>query len=188
MPLRHAKGEMTDAADNLWNQRVLDQEAWLRTVVRSRLSTPDDVDDVMQIVLSDAIAFRSRQSEVRALGPWMYRLAVNAVLQFRRRCGRRRKLHNNYSTVAAFEDSVEPLQLLMGSEQRDIVQAAMAGMNGEDVEILLLKYVHGWDYTRISQQLGLEGHRVAHRLRRARERLKHQLRQRGIGPDVSGHE
>ena len=113
----------------------------------------------------------------------MYRLAVNAVLQFRRTCGRRRKLHDNYATVAAVEDSVEPLQLLVGSEQQIIVQAALAGMSGEDVEILLLKYVHGWDYSRISQQLGLEGYRVAHRLRRARERLKHQLRQRGIGAD-----
>ena len=174
---------MTETADNLWNQQVLSQEAWLRTVVRSRLSAPDDVDDVMQTVMSDAIAFSGRQAEVRALGPWLYRMAVNAVLQFRRKCGRRRKLHDRYATLAAVEDSAEPLQMLVGAEQQIIVQTALAGMNGEDVEILLLKYVHGWDYTRISQQLGLEGHRVAHRLRRARERLKHQLRQRGIGTD-----
>jgi RNA polymerase sigma factor (sigma-70 family) len=75
---------------------------------------------------------------------------------------------------------VEPLQLLVGAEQQVIMQAALDGMSGEDVEILLLKYVHGWNYTRISQQLGLEGHRVAHRLRRARERLRYQLRQRGL--------
>lgn len=170
-------------ADNFWNQQILDQEVWLRTVVRSRLPAPDDVDDVMQIVLSDAIAFNARQAEVKVLGPWLYRLAVNAVLQFRRKCGRRRKLHTNYSTVAVYEDVVGPLQLLIGTEQQGIVQTALAGMPGEDVEILLLKYVHGWNYTRISQQLGLEGHRVAHRLRRARERLKHQLRQRGLGTD-----
>lgn len=174
---------MSETADNLWNQQILDQEAWLRTVVRSRLTAPDDVDDVMQIVISDALAFGGRQTEVQALGPWLYRMAVNAVLQFRRKCGRRRKLHDNYSAVAAFEDSVEPLELLVGTEQRSIVQAALKGMSGEDVELLLLKYVHGWDYTRISQQLGLEGYRVAHRLRRARARLKHQLRQRGLETD-----
>ena len=183
MRVKQSEGGMTETADNLWNQQVLDQEPWLRTVIRSRLSVPADVDDVVQIVLSDAIAFSGRQAEVQALGPWMYRLAVNAVLQFRRKCGRRRKLHDSYATVAAFEDSVEPLQRLVGSEQKSIVQAALAGMNGEDVEILMLKYVHGWDYSQISQQLGLEGHRVAHRLRRARERLKQQLRQRGIGTE-----
>lgn len=174
---------MSETADNLWNQQILDQEAWLRTVVRSRLTAPDDVDDVMQILISDAIAFSGRQSEVQTLGPWLYRMAVNAVLQFRRKCGRRRKLHDNYFAEAAVADSVEPLQLLVGAEQQSIVQAALEGMSGEDVEILLLKYVHGWDYTRISRQLGLEGYRVAHRLRRARERLKHQLRQRGLGTD-----
>ena len=88
MRVKQSEGGMTETADNLWNQQVLDQEPWLRTVIRSRLSVPADVDDVVQIVLSDAIAFSSRQSEVQALGPWMYRLAVNAVLQFRRKCGR----------------------------------------------------------------------------------------------------
>lgn len=183
MLVTQSEGEMSETADKIWNQRILDQEAWLRTVVRSRLSAPADVDDVMQSVMSDAIAAGYRQSEVNALGPWLYRLAVNAVLQFRRKCGRRRKLHDRYSSLVATEDSIEPLQLLVGIEQQVIVQSALNGLPGEDVEILLLKYVHGWNYTRISQQLGLEGYRVAHRLRRARERLKHQLQQRGLGTD-----
>lgn len=174
---------MTETADNLWNRQILEHEAWLRTVVRSRVSTPDEVEDVMQTVLTDAIAFEDRQSEVRSLGPWLYRMAVNAVLQFRRNCGRRRRLHDKYSTAAPSINQTEPLDLLLGSEQQQLVQDALAGMSGEDVEILMLKYVHGWNYTQISEHLGLEGHRVANRLRRARTRLKQQLHKRGLEKD-----
>ena len=171
---------MTEAAENLWNRQILEHEAWLRTVVRSRVSAPDEVDDVLQTVIADAIAFENRQSEVRSLGPWLYRMAVNAVLQFRRKCGRRRKLHDRYQTETTNISLTEPLDLLLGSEQQQQVRTALAGMSGEDVEILMLKYVHGWNYTQISEHLGLEGHRVANRLRRARTRLKQQLRQQGL--------
>jgi DNA-directed RNA polymerase specialized sigma24 family protein len=125
---------MTDAAENVWNREILEHEKWLRTVVRSRVSSADEVDDVMQTVMTDAIAFEDRREEVRSLGPWLYRIAVNAVLQFRRTCGRRRKLHDNYSELAATTTVTEPLDLLLGSEQQNQVQTALAGMTGEDVE------------------------------------------------------
>lgn len=174
---------MSDVADNVWDLRVLEHEGWLRTVVRSRVASSDEADDVLQSVIADAIAFGDRQAEVRSLGPWLYRLAVNAVLQFRRKCGRRRKLHNNYAVSAGCLDLTEPLDILLGAERIELVQSALAGMSGEDVEILMLKYVHGWDYAQISGRLGLAGQRVAHRLRRARSRLKQQLHQRGLGTD-----
>lgn len=174
---------MTDAAENLWDRRILQHEPWLRTVVRSRVSAPDEVDDVMQSVLADAIAFADRQAEVRSLSPWLYRLAVNAVLQFRRKCGRRRKLHEHYSVQSSAADVAQPLDIVLGVERKELVQSALDGMSGEDVEILMLKYVHCWNYTQISEQLGLEGQRVAHRLRRARKRLKQLLQNRGLHED-----
>ncbi len=174
---------MTEAAETIWNRQILEHETWLRTVVRSRVSSADEVDDVIQTVMADAIAFENRRDEVRTIGPWLYRMAVNAVLQFRRKCGRRRKLHDRYSELAAHATNTEPLDALLGSEQRTQVQTALAGMSGEDVEILMLKYIHGWNYTHISEHLGLESHRVANRLRRARNRLKEQLRRQGLEAD-----
>ncbi len=174
---------MTEAAENLWNRQILEHEAWLRTVVRSRVSAHDEVEDVLQTVIADAIAFGDRRDEVRAVGPWLYRLAVNAVLQFRRKCGRRRKLHDRYAFASEPTSSVEPLDLVLGSERRELVQAALRGMSGEHVEVLMLKYVHGWNYKQISDHLGLEGQRVAHRLRRARSRLKQNLLRGGLGQD-----
>lgn len=174
---------MSEAADNVWNQRILEHESWLRTVVRSRLSRPDEVEDVLQSVLSDALAFSNRSAEVQSMGPWLYRMAVNGVLQFRRKCGRRRKLHQGYADTAETTESVEPLDLVIGDERRRLVQRTLENMTGEDAEILLLKYVHGWSYEDISQRLGLDGYRVAHRLRRARSRLRRQLRALGLAPN-----
>lgn len=177
---------MTELADNLWNRRILEHEAWLRTVVRSRLMSSDEVEDVLQTVIADALAFRERQDEVRAIGPWLYRLAVNAVLQFRRRCGRRRRLHDGYAAGVDTTDATQPLDLILGSERRAMVRESLNGMTGEDVEILMLKYVHGWDYSQISEHLGLEHQRVAHRLRRARNRLRQQLHTRGMTTQAHG--
>ncbi len=174
---------MTEAVEKLWDQQVLEHEAWLRTVVRSRVTRPDEVEDVLQTVMADALAFSDRRTEVRAVGPWLYRLAVNAVLQFRRKCGRRRKLHDQIAHQSEVVTQSEPLDLVLGDERRELVQSALQGMSGEDVEVLMLKYVHGWSYTQISQQLGLDGYKVANRLRRARTRLRQQLLRAGVTED-----
>ena len=174
---------MAEAADSAWTQRILEHESWLRTVVRSRVAASDDVDDVMQTVIAHAMEFGDRHSEVLSLGPWLYRITVNAVLQFRRKCGRRRRLHDSYRQQHLQLETSEPLDLLLGNERREFVQQALAGMTGEDVEVLMLKYVHGWNYSQISERLGLEHHRIANRLRRARTRLKEQLRCLGLEHD-----
>jgi len=171
---------MAETADNTWNQRILEHESWLRTVVRSRIASADEADDVMQSVMTDALAAENRSADVTALGPWLYRLTVNAVLQFRRKCGRRRRLHDGFARETSQTENTQPLDLLLGDEKRELVQDALAGMSGEDVEVLLLKYVHGWNYSQISERLGLEHHRIANRLRRARTRLKDQLQRLGL--------
>lgn len=170
---------MSDTAENFWNQRILEHEPWLRTVVRSRLASADEVDDVLQSVLADAFGAVERQSEIRLLGPWLYRLAVNGVLQFRRKCGRRRKLHRAYAGLSV-ETPSGPLDLMLNDERNELIQDILKSMSGEDVEILLLKYSHEWDYLQISNHLGIDIRRIAHRLRRARSRLRERLCKSGI--------
>ena len=170
---------MANAANQTWNRQILEHESWLRTVVRSRVAA-DEAEDVLQSVLTEAIAFESRQQEIQSLGPWLYRLAVNVVLQFRRKCGRQRKLHDRYAMAASFSDYADPLDQILGNERQELVQQALVSMDEEDVEVLLLKYVHGWNYTQISEHVGIELQRVANRLRRARQQLKMHLAQQGL--------
>lgn len=171
---------MSDAEKDLWNQQVLRHETWLRTVVRSRVLAVDEADDVLQTVMTTAMAYADRQQEVRAIGPWLYRMALNCVLQFRRKHGRRRKLHDKYSLITTEPQINTPLDLLLGAERQDIVRTALSQMPGDDVEILMLKYVHGWNYHNLCERLGIEHHKVANRLRRARQRLKHEVHQLGL--------
>jgi RNA polymerase sigma-70 factor (ECF subfamily) len=177
--------------DTTWNQQVLQHADWLRTVVRSRLAESHAADDVLQAVLADALALQpDKQEQIRTLGPWLYRLAVRAVLQFRRRGGRRRRLLANAAQRTAAWETDQPLDALLGDERRRQVRQALERLPGEDVEILSLKYVHGWDYRQITEHLGLTGHRIVYRLRRARERLKSELIRMGLadspGPGAKG--
>ncbi len=164
-----------------WNQQVLQHADWLRTVVRSRVMQPQEADDLLQNVLAQALALdEARRDEVRSLGPWLYRLAVRAVLQFRRKSGRRRRLHKAANEGRPQWEEQQPLDILLGEERSQLVRRALAALAGDDAEILLLKYVHNWGYAEIRDHLGLESHRIAYRLRRARERLRSELTRTGL--------
>ena len=62
----------------------LEHESWLRTVVRSRLSEPDAVEDVMQNIALAIVRHRAVLSEVNRIGAWLYQIAVRQVLMHRR--------------------------------------------------------------------------------------------------------
>ncbi len=155
-----------------WNDQLLSQVDWLRNVVRSRLGEPQSVDDVLQDVMTDAIA--ADGGEIRTIRPWLYRLAIHKVFMFRRKAGRRRRAYQRIESVDAEEDNT-PLDLLLGQERQNLVAKAMERLGGKDTEILVLKYVQGWSYRTISENLDISLAKVTQRLRTARSRLRNEL-------------
>jgi RNA polymerase sigma-70 factor (ECF subfamily) len=111
----------------------------------------------------------------------LYRLAVVAALQYRRRQGRGRKL------VARFADRVppresderepDPLDWLLADERTKMVRRALDHLPRRDAEILLLKYTEEWSYRQLAAHLGLSESAVEARLHRARHKMRRVLRQ-----------
>ena len=105
-----------------------------------------------------------------AISTWLYRIAVNVALQFRRRQSvavlKLRALAPNLSTVAQ-------------RRQTDIrldMEEALAELPSDHRALLLLRYQEELDYRDIAEILGCPEGTVASRLNRARDRLRGILR------------
>ncbi|MCA9064190.1 MAG: RNA polymerase sigma factor [Planctomycetaceae bacterium] len=155
----------------------LEHERWLRTVVRSRISEPDAVEDIMQNIALAIVRQRDVLSEINRIGAWLYQIAVRQVLMYRRTTGRRRRLHDRIAAESSEQsvDSARPLQQLLAQESAECVQDALEKLPEIDRQILLLKYLEGWSYRQLSEYLGVKEDTIEYRLLKARRQLRRLL-------------
>lgn len=161
-----------------WQAALTHHDRWLRTVVLARLQEPQAVDDVMQEVALAAVRQAAPLADVAKLAPWLYQLAVRQSLLYRRKCGRRRRLHGRVfelTPTETREPPAQPLGWLLANERRDLVRRALGLLPSRDAQILLLKYTEDWNYHQIAAHLGCSHAAVETRLHRARQRMREAL-------------
>jgi RNA polymerase sigma-70 factor (ECF subfamily) len=151
----------------------------LRTVVLARLGDVTAVDDVLQEVALAAVEKGHRLRDPTSAAPWLYRLAVVAALQHRRRQGRRRKLVDRFAERHRPTEhdirEADPLDWLLADERKTLVRRALARLPKRDAEILLLKYTEDWSYRQLAEHLGQTTSAVEARLHRARQKMRQAL-------------
>jgi RNA polymerase sigma-70 factor (ECF subfamily) len=151
---------------------------WLRTVLAARGVDRVSLDDAMQNVCTAAVAGASRLKDRQRVGPWLYRISVVEALQYRRKAGRRRRLHDHYAGSGAvpseWSDN-DPLAWLLAEEAQHLVRQAVWRLPPRDAEILLLKYTEDWSYRQLADHLGVSTSAVEARLHRARGKLRNEL-------------
>lgn len=162
-----------------WSAELQRHGRWLRTVALARVGDAVAADDVMQEVSITALQKgRQLRDPSRAAG-WLYRLAIVAALQYRRRQGRRRKLLDRYADRQPSVDGVattpDPLSWLLADERKMLVRQALQTLNARDAEIMLLKYSEDWSYQQLAEHLGLSVSAVEARLHRARQKMRQAL-------------
>jgi RNA polymerase sigma-70 factor (ECF subfamily) len=170
------------AADRIdWPAVLAAHGRWLRTVVLARVGDFAAADDVMQDVATAAVEKGYQLRDRARVAPWLYRLAVVAALQYRRRQGRRRKLVDRYAQrhppTAAESRERDPLDWLLADERKALVRKALERLPRRDAEILLLKYTEDWSYRQLAEHMGLSTSAVEARLHRAREKMRRALGQ-----------
>jgi RNA polymerase sigma-70 factor (ECF subfamily) len=162
-----------------WSTALTEHDGWLRAVVRARIGGPQGVDEVLQEIAVATIENRAPLADPSKLGPWLYQVAVRQTLMYRRRQGRQRKLADRYIERHRPDQQdghcPDPLDWLLARERDAQVRAGLARLPRRDMEILLLKYAHGWTYQRLAEHLGITHSAVEARLFRARRRLRHEL-------------
>jgi len=159
-----------------WPAALAQHGAWLRTVLRARLDNTHDIDEAMQEVALAAVSGRAPIQDASKVA-WLYRLTIRQELQFRRRYGRRRRLHAQYAdqTAPTEIDNANPIHWLLSEERREMVRRALVQLGDRDREVLLLKYTQNWSYREIAEHLGVSPSTVESRLHRARGRLRGEL-------------
>ncbi len=160
----------------------LENESWLRTVVRSRVQESDAVEDIMQNIALALVRQRDVLRDIGQLGAWLYQVAVRQVMMYRRTAGRRRNFENRLAKQARSVQSVDPVASVLATEQQEAVRSAVEQLNELDRQVLMLKYVEGWTYRQLAEMLGVSEDTIEYRLLRSRRYLKAVLQRKGETP------
>lgn len=161
-----------------WPKALQDNRSWLATIVHSRLSDRQAAEDVLQEVALAAIGQTCKPTDPAKIAPWLYRIALRKVINHHRSTGRRKRLMERAVASGQLQpDSVEmhPGEWILKSETSDGVNAAMAMLDPQDRQILLLKYTEGWGYQELADHLGISIKTVEYRLLKARKSLRAKL-------------
>ncbi len=169
---------------------VLYQDRVFTICLRVTGNSEDALDAAQETMLTLArrirdFAFRSRFSS------WVYRIAVNAAIDTRRkrldapRAGVQTSVGNaegerQLEQAAAEGQSTDPVREVARSENQQLIQSALAQMNPRFAALLVLRYLEGLSYEEIAEVQDCSLGTVKSRLNRAHTALREFLQHRGF--------
>ena len=161
-----------------WPAALEDHGSWIRKVVNARLRHAHDVDDVVQEISSAVFRQDSRPEDPAKVAPWLYGVAVRQASQFLRKRGQHERLLDRYAEKGRDDapSFPNPREWVMQREQSQGVREALENLPAEDREILLLKYTEELPYRQLASLLGVTEKVIEHRLLKARQALRRQLK------------
>jgi RNA polymerase sigma-70 factor (ECF subfamily) len=139
----------------------------LRAFVASRVRDPATVEDICQETFLAALARGLPDAEA---APWLFAVARNKVLKHVR--DRKPTAPNEASAAVS---TVEPGAVASESEERARVGRAVAALDDDLREVIVLRYEGGLDYREIAERLAVPVSTIQGRLKRAREALRRAL-------------
>jgi RNA polymerase sigma-70 factor (ECF subfamily) len=157
------------AARGAW--RVL--EAKLRPFIARRVGAQADVDDVLQDVFLRMQRGLSGLRDEERFGPWVYRVARNAVVDHQRRAVKHRLP----------DDEVVPVEIADEEDDDGVVERELAGYLAPFVatlpspyrEAITLTELEGLTQKQAAQMLGISLSGMKSRVQRGRQRLRKAL-------------
>lgn len=158
----------------------LENESWLRTVVRSRVPEHEAVEDIMQNIALALVRQRESLADIQQMGSWLYQVAIKQVLMHRRSRGRLRRFQKTLAErteagVVPTTETCGPVDRVLAAEKQDQVRAALEQLDELDRQVLMLKYSEGWSYRQLAEHMGVKEDTIEYRLARARKRLRTKL-------------
>jgi RNA polymerase sigma-70 factor (ECF subfamily) len=141
-----------------------------------RMVGPQDAADLTQQVYLQIYRNIGQFAGRSRFKTWLYRLAVNEALQFRRKD---RKVQR-YALDRELMDKSPGHRRL--TEQKDLLEQGLARLEPQLRSIFLLREVEGLSYNEIAEALNISEGTVGSRLNRARRKLKEYLIELGWEP------
>src|SRR5437763_6662168 len=155
----------------------------LYTVVHGLLQNREDALDLTQEVFIKAYAAVARFREDAVFYTWLYRIAVNACIDFKRRCQRVQdpfSLDDEFLAESGYEPvdarpSSDPEQVLANKELRARLHRAIDALSGPLRLAVLLHDVEGLSQKEIAEIMQCPLGTVKSRIQRGRSELRSRL-------------
>ena len=135
----------------------------------------EDARDIVQRAFLNAWRRLESFKGDAAFSTWMYRIAFNESVSFRREGGRRRLAPLTESAPEPADDR-RPGDRLDSAEARGQVQQALSLLDPDERKVIILKELNGRSYDEIAEIMEIPKGTVRSRLFRAREVLRDKLR------------
>ena len=146
------------------------------------VSSPEDARDLTQEAFVHAFRRLDSFRGDSAFYTWLFRIAVNATISFRRKAARRK----TYSVESVREasgnepidgnDGTRPSARMETHEQQRIVRAALEELSEEFRTALVLTEIEGLSYEDAAEAVGCPIGTIRSRIHRARNELREKLR------------
>ena len=156
-------------------------------VVYRCVGNREDASDIAQEVFIRAFrAMRSFQGQA-AVTTWLHRIAINEVINHRRRAGAKRKIRTvpierdnpdseGHGANDPPDTSAEPSKIMAEKEHEQLIQDAIDSLDDEHRTVVVLKDIEGHRYEEIAEIIGCPRGTVKSRLHRARLELRDKLK------------
>jgi RNA polymerase sigma-70 factor (ECF subfamily) len=162
-----------------FNELVVRHQDRVYAAVSRFCGNAEDACDIVQRAFINAFRKIGDFQNDSAFSTWIYRIAFNQAISFRRENRRPTvSIHAKDDDGLAVEPSEErpPGETMESEETRAQVQRALELLSEEDRQIIILKDLQGNSYDEIAAVLGIPKGTVRSRLHRARMDLKERLK------------
>lgn len=149
--------------------------ALARAACRQVVRDPDAVDDIVHDVFVELLGQRTEKVDEGELSRWLQARVrgrawrhLRTLHSHQRRTAPIAEVEEQLSSIA--DPTPDPGEQLVQAEQRELVEAALAGLSADDQQVLTL-WMQGLDSRRLAEVLEVPLQLVHVRVHRARQRL-----------------
>jgi RNA polymerase sigma-70 factor (ECF subfamily) len=157
-----------------YGQLVAKYQPRLLRVVTQMVRHHAEAEDLVQEAFLQAYTHLNTFQQKSSFFTWLYRIAVNLVISQRRR--KRPAVSLDALRDVAGEEPADrhelPADRLLRLERSTALRAALAKLDADHQDVLVLRAVQGFEYREIGTLLGLKMGTVRSRLHRARLSLR----------------
>lgn len=158
---------------------VVRYERMVRSVIRRLINIDHEVEDLAQQTFITAYENLGNFNGSSKFSSWLCQIALNKARDHRRYWQRRQGDIDAMDANLASGGQDPEAQCAV--QQIDLqLQAALAKLKDTDREVVVLKYIHGYDYETVGQMLGCTAQAAKVRSVRARDALKEILERMGV--------
>lgn len=155
-------------------------ERMVRSVIRRLVNIDHEVEDLAQQTFITAYENLGNFNGSSKFSTWLCQIALNKARDHRRYWRRRKGDITNVAETDLASDDQSPEERCATQQMDQQLQVALAKLKYADREVVVLKYIHGFDYETVGQLLNCTPEAAKVRSVRARDTLKEILERMGV--------